>query len=91
MSAVLTCEARGKARRSTNNLTHACSGDAYSNHQIDCEEKRDPSERKPLQPMMADRSWKETYELDLNIRLEKRTSASTSCPSNRGLMDKGLI
>jgi len=29
-------------------LTHACSGDAFDNHQIDCEEKRDPSDRKPL-------------------------------------------
>jgi len=54
-------------------LTHACSGDAYDNHQPDCEEKRDPSERKPLQLKMAERPKKETYELDLNIRLEKQT------------------
>lgn len=54
-------------------LTHACSGDAYTSHQLDCEEKRDPSDRKPHQPINGLTAKKETYELDLNIRLEKQT------------------
>ena len=53
-------------------LTHACSG-IKMDIKSDCEEKRDPSDRKPLKRQRAEGPKKETYELDLNIRLEKQT------------------
>lgn len=56
-------EARLEARLSTTNPTYACSG-AIKEHQIDCEEKRDPDEYKTRK--------NERNELDLNTQLEKR-------------------